>query len=302
MDYSRPSDRMHLALHGERDTYTIGEPIRPRLQAVNNTARVAELGRHFAFDWERLAFAEPDFVHLVGPGDTELLLPYRRDPAYFDPVAPIAVAVGGEAWQYLPLYAHVHLREPGEYSFWLDLGDDLGRVHESNKVGFRLAESEASAPPELLGLTLRSHKSSFAPTEPIDLEAAFANGSGRPLTFLRPQEDSLYGWVNPVYQFTVLDGAGRGLAMAPRSGTMATPVYDGSARFVVAPGGSHGEALRLPDFPDMRDPGGYRVRLTYIVRERAIGKAGVLLEDRMGWPEGTFTGRLESDELRIIIE
>jgi hypothetical protein len=139
-------------------------------------------------------------------------------------------------------------------------------------------------------------------TEPIDIEAIFTNKSDKPIIFLKPQEDSLDGWVNPVYQFTVVDNAGRSLALTLRCGSMATPVYNDSAQFIIASGGFYRQKVQLPLFPEMHKPGEYRVRLTYIVRDKAIGKGGVVLDKKMNWEKEVFVGRLESNEVTITIK
>jgi hypothetical protein len=296
------TNQISLVLHEERTVYSIGEPIRPKLQILNDTNHKIELVHGFLFDWEDLAFAKPNFVHLVRPNGTELALPYRRDKSYFDSINPISVEAGKEEWLYLPIYAHFHLRELGEYTFWLELLDNMGQLHDSNRISFRLIDVETSVPPEFIELAIQSRKSSYTTKEPINIEASFSNKYDKPLIFLKPQEDSFYGWVNPVYQFTVVDSAGRTLPLALRSGTMAIPVYDETTQFTVVPGESYVERLRLPDFPKMRHPGDYHVRLTYIVREKAIGKGGVVLERQMNWEEGVFTGRIESNEIIIMIE
>jgi hypothetical protein len=299
-----PSDhnQVRLVLHEARKVYSIGEPVRPKLQILNTTDQKIVLNKSFVLDWEDLAFAEPNFIHLVGPGGAELALPYRRDISYFDSINPISVDAGNEEWLYLPIYAHFHLRELGEYTFWLDISDNKGAIHYSNRIKFNLIDVDSSILPEFVELTIQPGKSAYSTNESINIEANFTNKYDMPLVFLKPQEDSFYGWVNPVYQFTVIDSGGRTLALALRSGTMAIPAYNETTQFAVAPGSSAIERLRLPDFPGIRAPGDYRLRLTYIVREKAIGKAGVVLDKQMNWGERAFTGRIESNELKITIK
>ena len=299
---SSGSNQVQLILHKERAVYSIGEPVRPKLQILNNTTQQIVLGHGFRFDWEDLAFAEPDFVHLVGPGGAELTLPYRRDQSYFDSNNPISVEAGKEEWLYLPIYAHFHLREPGKYSFWLDLSDPMGSLYHSNRINFKLVNVEASVVPESIELTIESGKSTYTAKEHVDIEANFTNRHDKRLTFLKPQADSFYGWVNPVYQFTVIDSAGRTLPLALRSGTMAIPNYDETTQITVATGSSYVQQLQLPTFPRMQQPGDYRLRLTYLVRREAIGKAGVVLDEQMNWNKEVFIGRIESNELKITIK
>jgi hypothetical protein len=296
------SDRVHLILHEEQSVYSIGEPFRPQLQIVNSTEQDIELGHYFVFDWQTLAFAEPNFVHLIGPDGTELALPHRRDDSYFSTAAPVRVQAGEEEWKYLPVYAHFHLREPGKYRFSLELLDNRGRSHSSNELSFELVDVAYSVSPEFVELATEPKQPSFEPVESVVVEAVFTNKFDQPLTFLKPQQDSFDGWANPVYQFTVTDSAGRGLALPLRSGTMAEPHYDASTQFTLEPGASYRQQLQLPSFPEMRFPGEYQVQLTYLVRREAIGKAGRVLDRQMDWPEEVFIGRLESDPLTLTLD
>jgi hypothetical protein len=294
-------DQLLLALHAEQAVYSIGEPIRLKLQISNNTGRRTVTGQGFVFNWEQLAFAEPNAVHLIGPCGIDLALPYRREQSSAASLKPIVVDAGREEWLYLPIHAFFRLRELGEYAFWLELTDDRGVVHRSNRISFQLVDVEASVAAGQVELTLQSGQSSVAASHlpPIGMEAAFTSKHLEPLIFLKPQEDSLFGWVNPVCRFTVVDGSGRVLAQPPRSGTMAIPAYNGSTQFVVPPGETRRQQLQLPGFDELRHPGKYRVRLTYIVRRNAIGKDGVVLEEPENWDKQVFVGRLESNEVTI---
>jgi hypothetical protein len=290
-----------LALHAEKASYSIGEPIRPQLQILNNTAQQIESGQGFVFNWDRLAFAEPNAVHLVGPRGTDLALPYRREQSSAAALKPIILKPGTDEWLYLPVHAFFHLRELGEYELWLELADDKGALHRSNHVSFQLVDVGSSVPAGQLELTLKSNSSSFATSRAPDIgvEAEFTNKHSEPLIFMTPQEDSFFGWVNPVYRFTVVDSSDRILALPRRCGTMRALLYNEAAQFVVPPGKTHRQQLRLPQFEELRQPGRYRVRLTYIVRATAIGKEGVVLEKRMNWDKRVFVGRLESNEVTI---
>ncbi|MDH4187265.1 MAG: hypothetical protein OEV08_09720 [Nitrospira sp.] len=292
--------KISLILHEEKTEYSIGEPIRPKLQILNKTSWKAEIGNGFIFDWERLGFSNPNCVHLIGPDGADLAIPYNRDKSYFNTINPISVDAGREEWLFLPVYAHLHLRKIGKYSFWLELLDNTGELHHSNRISFQLVSIEASVPTEFIELTLTSRKSSFAATESIDVEAIFANKHDAPITFLNPQVDSFYGWVNPVYQFTVVDDDGRSLALHSRCGNMAIPRYDDTTQFTVKPGEFHAQTLSLPSFSEMQNPGEYHVRLTYIVRDKAIGKGGVVLGKQLNWRADVFVGLLESNESKLI--
>ncbi len=253
----------------------------------------------FIFSEEKLAFAAPGGPHLLAPDGRDLLAPYRLTAA----VAPglgIEVEPGRDEHRILPLSRFADLRRPGRYRFWLELQDHAGRLHESNRVPFEITEVESVAPAGPIVLSL--HLPSPAPAPyPVEAEVRFENLSPEPVVILRPQEDSFDGWVNPAYLFTVTDGQGRLLPPAPRTGSMAEPVYDEDAFLHLPPGGSALLDLRLPLLPDLSAAGPVRVRLDYIVRQHAVGKLGVLLERRVIWPRNTFVGRLESNEASLAL-
>lgn len=288
---------VQVILHLEREEYSIGESVSPRLQVLNGKVSPVKISG-FAFDWDELAFSEPNAARLIAPDGQDLMLPYKQP---VDSGAGIVVQAGGEEWQILPISSHLHLRRTGDYSFQLELADDQGDVWQSNDVRFNLKDVEYSDSPDLVELTVDPQNPSFAATDPIHIHARFTNKAEETLTFLKPQDDSLDGWANPIYQFTVTDDVGRELPLARRSGTMATPKYSDDTQFTLRPGGSHAETLRLPVFPKMRKAGEYKVRLTYIVRENAVGKGGVVLDRSMNWPRGVFVGRLASNETTVKI-
>jgi hypothetical protein len=295
-----PLDRVRLLLHNDQPVCSITEMLRPRLQIVNDTDRPITFGNGFVFDWESLFFAPPNAVHLIDPESRDLALPYTNG-AHVRQNKPITVGPRAEEWLFLPIYALFHLRVPGRYTFSIELADDSGRVHKSNVVEFRLTDVEQTTPQDAVVLTLSAERGVWAVKEAVFVNASFANRTSRPVTVLEPQEDSFYGWVNPIYQFTVIDDVGRSLPLALRGGSMATPRYDEASRTTIAPGSSSQRQLRVPDFPLMRYPGQYRVSLTYVVRTTAVGKAGTVLETPANWPADVFVGRLESSEVSVTL-
>jgi hypothetical protein len=291
---------LQLILHAERARYSVGEPIRPKLEIRNDGDAPADLGPGLVFDWERLAFVAPSAVRLVGPDAVDMAAPYREAVAGPGNDHPLRVEPHSSEWLSLPISAHVHLVRPGAYTFAIELADRAGGVHRSNTLGFELVGADPPRPgPARLELGL-AH-TAVAPGERVELTAQFYNLADRPMVFLRPQQDSFDGWVNPSYVFTVVDREGRTLARALRSGSMAEPRYNAATQLAISPGGAASLLLALPAFPAMRRPGEYRVRLTYLVRDHAIGKAGVVLPDRMAWSPDVFVGRLESADVVVSV-
>jgi len=287
-----------VILHPDRDRYSIGQSIRPRLQLWNlNDADIEIPG--FAFDWDTIGFLPPNEVHLIGPDGQDRLAPYQEPGPFTD--APIRVQARSEEWLVLPISAHVHLREIGSYRFWLHLVTATGTAHTTRTLTFELRDLPSSVDPDRLELKIAPVRSPQPAGEPVVLVCQLTNRSPRLLRLLAPQEDSFDGWVNPVYQFTVVDASGRSLAMARRDGTMATPVYDDEHMFGIQPGGTHHMVLQLPVFPRMRAPGTYTVGLSYLVRDHKIGKGGSVLEPTMGWDDDVFVGRLESNRTTVVL-
>lgn len=294
------SNQFRIVLHSDREKYSIGESVRLKLQMVNSGTEPVTISG-FVFDWTRLAFSSPHASHLLDPRGTDLLRPfYQPSPVAGSP--SITVPGGGEEWLYLPITSHVRLQEPGNYSFWIELGDASGNLHKSNRINFSLEDVEYSVAPDLVDLSLRFLKPVWSPGERIEVEAVLHNKTNQPLIFLKPQDASFDGWVNPVYLFSVIDSEGRGLALAQPCGSMTTPIYDDDTTFRVQPGELFTQKLPLPVFPEMQKAGEYRVRLTYIVRNKAIGKAGEVLDKPMHWEPEVFIGRIVSSELTLTIK
>jgi len=292
---------IELVLYPERDQYSIGEAIRPRLQIkCNRNTSVAF--QNFAFTWDMLAFSPPSEVRLIGLNGQDLFLPYGVPSSALKHYPSIEVNPHTEEWLYLPISSHLHLRQPTTYVFSLQLADDAGVIHQANPIQFRLSDVESSIPSGRVALLLEPTQQSFPNAKAVELAVTVVNRWETPLIFLAPQEDSFDGWVNPVYQFTVLDSTGRSLPLARRSGTMSTPKYGKANEFRIEPSKSSRQILRLPVFRAMDYFGEYRIRLTYIVRRNAIGKGGIVLERNMNWTTDTFVGRLESNEVSVTIE
>jgi hypothetical protein len=292
---------IELILHPDRDQYSIGEAIRPRLQIMcQRDVQVAF--RDFAFTWDKLAFSSPSEAHLIASHGQDLLLPYRVPVGALSDYPPLEVGPNSEEWLYLPISSHLHLRQPTTYVFWLQLLDDAGMVHQTNQINFGLVDVESSIPTGRVELILDPVRQTFPNAQTVELTVVFVNRWETPLVFLIPQQDSFDGWVNPVYQFTVVDSAGRSLPLARRSGTMSSPTYDAAHEFRIGPSNSYRQVLRLPVFPDMTNPGEYRLQLTYLVRDKAVGKGGLLLDRNMNWSVDTFIGRLESNEVAVILD
>jgi len=298
---SDPAARLLLYPENPNDPlYSIGEYIGFDLQIVNNDKVPIEF-HEFAFDGIRLAFSSPNAAHLIGPDGQDLLLPYERFDTPYDYGSPVQVPPNSEEWSELVISNYLQLRQPGQYVFWLELTDNFGKMYKSNSVSFQLMDIEPSVSPDLIELTLSipSQNKALFFLERI-AEVTFTNNSGVPLTFLTPQDGSESAWVSPVYQFVIVDSSGRSLAMPP-SDVHGKPVYDETTQFTIPPGGSYRQQIGVPNYLEVQKPGEYQVRLTYLVRKHA-SSMGFVLDDLMDWDENVFIGRLESNQIKIVLE
>jgi hypothetical protein len=287
-----------LTLADARELYTVGEIIALGLH-INNDSDVPFVINNF--DFQRLVFAPPNAFHLLGPDGKDLLLPYSQTDGASNAISSTQVEAKGELWDYLPLSNYLHLRQTGNYTYWIELVDDEGKKYISNKINFSLMNPGASVPTTLVDLLLRPEELKFSDLAPdqVYLDAVLKNNSNVPLTFLKPQDGSLFNWIIPVYRFTLLDEIGRSLPLPPRSGTLPIPTYNEATMFTLQPGASFQQRLSPPFF--VQKPGEYKLDLTYIVYENHF-RMGTLSNESENWEEGVFIGMVKSNEITIIIE
>lgn len=290
-----------IILYSDTDVSLLGEPVRIKMQIINNNSETISISG-FRFDWEELTFFPPNSVHLLDPDKKELALPYECAPSDYEAISFIKVPAQGEEWFYLPLYRYFNFRKPGQYEFSLQLQDNKEKTFKSNIVYFTLKEDVTLLAPDKIDLKIEIQNKKVKTSEKIIITAVWTNQSTRTYTFLKPQDDSYNGWVNPVYQFIVKDSARRILPIALRSGSMATPRYDHSTMFSLKPESSFEQSLLFPIFPKMRQPGNYNIQLIYLVRKKQIGKGGKVLERDMAWDKDVFIGRIESNIITVQIE
>lgn len=295
---SSQAQAVQVILHLDRAQFLIGEAITPRLQITNNTGAPIRIGAGVRLSGSDWTWTPPNAVRLIGPDGSDLMQPYAQ-PNLSD--APIEIAPGSEHWQTLPLNAHLHLRTPGSYRLSVELAIEGDGVVRSDELRFELRDVVASLPPEQIGLEIAAPATIERWSGALQITATFTNHAAQPITLLKPQDDSYDGWVNPAYLFSVIDEAGRGLARALRSGSIGRPVYDDTNMITLAPGATWEQPLQLADIPALQPPGTYRIRLTYIVRDTAIGKGGAAIDQPLRWEPQVFIGRLESNELRITL-
>ena len=304
MDTNKSDDKgVQLTLFFDPKIVSIGEPIQPRLR-IRNTEIRSILIEGFEFDWDLIAFAKPNLASLIGPDGENFLLPYEVDESKAETsfkIPVIEIKPASDEWLFLPISNHLHLRQPGNYNFKIELVDESGAKFVSNSIDFTLVDVAPNSTSDHIKLELSSATTTYPNYRDVTLEASFTNNTDRPLIFLKPQEDSFDGWVNPTYQFTVIDERGRSLALARRDGTMATPDYSKAMQIEVKAGATYLQKIKLPVFPHVQTSGKYQISLTYLVRDKASGKSGAILDRPAIWPVGTFVGRLESNQISIQI-
>lgn len=297
-----PPEHVVLSLHQPKETLLLGEPVFVQLQ-VSNASRQTQVFGGFVFDHEHFAFAAPNEVNLVAPDGLDLAAAYRSDVSYFRSHPALEVAPGEDTWLRLPIHAHLQLLTLGRYAFGLALADDNGGLSRSNRVEFDVVDEMPDTMQQSIRLLIEP-SSEVVSAEALRTQAAqllvtFANISQRTVVVLRPQDDSGAGWVNPVFRVIVTDAAGRQLAHSPRCGTMAAPTYDAASTIRLLPGDTAQLRLPYPLVESMWRRDEYSVRLLYLVRDRAIGKGGTVLEQPMGWEPEVLVGHVVSNEIAL---
>jgi hypothetical protein len=286
---------LHLAK--DQEIYTVGEFIVLELQINNERESLLEISN---LRFSELAFSEPNSMHLLSPGGEDLLVPYKRKVNEIEQQSAIRINAKEEKWLYLRLSNYLHLRQPGQYEFWLEIEDSEGNRYLSNKIGFIILGIEPSVPSDEIELLLESRISQLSSLEPIYFKTRFTNKSDETITFLKPQDGSFFGWINPVYQFTIIDESGRSLPAPPRSGTLGFPTFNDQTKFTLLPEASFEQGLMLPSL-FIYNKGTYKIRLTYIVHEHDF-RMGILTDQVMNWEKDVFTGLLESNDITITVD
>jgi hypothetical protein len=281
--------------------YTIGEPIDLDIGINNSGNGRLAIGNFSAPPLYYFTFPKTFTFHLIAPDGQDLLLPYLQGAEQELP-PPLYIEPHGQLAFRIQLSWYLHLRELGEYRFWIELKDDQGTVIQSNRITFQLVNVESNISSSLIELTLDPSRPSFKFKDRLDMEITFANHTEIPLTFLKPHTWSFYGWINPIYEFTVSDELGRGLAIPQTDISESPPDYsDSTLRFTIPPEDSYGLSVHLPRYDAFQNPGIYRVRLAYIVRRNTL-LWGVPTEELLNWSSDVFIGRIESNEIFITIE
>jgi hypothetical protein len=278
--------------------FNIGEPLLFAINIENQGDPVVEI-INFASREHEIAFSNPDGLHLIDPSGQDLLAPYRNGDAnnLDQNGSPITIEPGQNYARALPIHTHLFLNEPGQYTFWAELEDSSGNMYKRNELQFDLIDINASAPSDLIDLTLMPDEISFHVGDRWDIQIAFTNNSTEPLTFLEERELSPTGLRNPIYRYVAGDETGRGLPLPSTD----FGAEDEITRFTLQPGESHQFSEHMPRFPDMRRTGVFKVQLTYMVRNNLI-EYGFVTDQPMNWEDDVFVGRLVSNEITVIIQ
>lgn len=276
--------------------FEIGAPLAFELVIENNSHVPVEF-HNFVVRYDKLAFFTPQQVHLIAPGGQDVLLPYnRRDTSSGELFRVEAQDIGGVI---LIVEQFLLLREPGDYSFWVELKDQTGESYRSSTLTFQLEEVEPSIPANLVELRLAPLQETYPLSENVAVEVTFTNLADVPITFLKPQDGSAYGWISPIYDFSTLNEHGQRLPL-PGGDLGLPPVYDETTMFTLEPGESSSFTDLVSGSGRIQNPGNYQVQLTYVVRTNKWGWR--VIEESINWDEDVFVGRLESNSIDITIK
>lgn len=296
---------MLLQLAPDKVQFEVGELLALRLSIENNSELPIKVDNAIWCNYQ-LAFVEPSVINLIGPSGHNLLQSYHVNALPDHDCATIMVESGSRFYSTIPLSDWVYMREPGEYHVWLELVDSLEERFRSNALTFEINASSGRVPQERIGLALDSEQMTYTIEEllnaQVGLELTFTNMHTETISILRPQGGSFINAVNPIYRIVVRDNMGRELRMIRATdANIGEPVYDETTTLSLPPGDSETLRIRMPHFPEMRQPGQYEVSLVYIVREHAVS-LGIVTNELMPWAPDIFVGVLESNsvDLKVI--
>lgn len=290
------------------DHRKVGMGVVYELQIINHQPFPVQFN-DFLVEGTFFAFTHPSAAHLFGPDGQDLLAVYSQESSVLEqPIVvdrkrgstieqfePLQVEANAESWQIFPLWQFAVLDQPGTYTFWVELEDNFGQLHQSNKVDFTLEGIEQSVLPEFLELEVQFERDRYTIAELpyVEFEYGFKNSSDETLLFLR----RLFFNVpiqSPVFQFIVRDEKGRMMPIW----LMEVPPYIDELEYIpLQPAQEHFQTDYLPYLPGMYTPGEYTVQLTYTVYENDI-----LSGKPLNWKENVFIGRLESNEVILTVE
>lgn len=295
---NRHSFSSTAVLSSQKSVFLVGEPIFLKLHLSNNSPKPVTLCKKFSFSWEQLKFSAPDRACLMSPQGEDLCAAYQ-DNAFF--CNPVVIKPHSDEWLILPISAHFFLKATGAYSFYVELTDEDNCQWKSNLLEFSLADDPECLLSTKYPLKITNAKSEFYQSEQIIVECSFFNQTTNPIAFIKPQVDSLDGWCNPTYRFTVVDQNNRSLIPAQRCGNMNENKYFDDSYILVLPDSCQKISCDLLRYPEMKTPGIYRIQLLYLVRKAVIGKSGTILDRFENWPDTVFVGMLESNTISIKI-
>lgn len=257
------------------------------------------------------AFSPPNAAHLIAPDGQDLFAVYSqespvnqqsavnaRDGAVIEQFDPLRVEANSDRWQSIVIGPYADLTQAGTYTFWIELEDNFGQLHQSSKVSFTLKDVNSSIALESLDIDLKFEKDIYKIEDLLNLdvgfEYGFRNKSEETVSFLRRLNFNT-PVQNPIFQLIIRDANGH---MIPKMGSDASSYVgiDELEYIVLSPGEESYQMDYLPHFPGMRKPGEYHIQLVYIVHENDL-----LSGEPMDWDENVFTGRLESNEAVITI-
>jgi len=287
-----------------KSSYEVGETIYYGLGVTNHTQDSVKL--YFVQCHHLLAFDDPLRLHLIAPNGTDLFAPYQGEVKSEIPkqCTPFVQIGPGEFWgQTINLLRWLQPRQLGTYRLWADYTGAAGQFYVSNMITFEIQAVPTTVPSQLVDLHIDFERPEYTLDDyPLSSTVTFTNHADQPLVFLKPQDGSDIGFVNPIYRYTVQDQSGRNLEVIAHDAGIGTPKYHAETMFTLPPEATYSQAIRLMYYPIMwEQPGEYQVQLTYIVRTKAI-KWGMVLDEPINWDEDVFTGVLESNVITLTIK
>ncbi len=275
----------------------------PRIRVICENPTAAPIGLQGPLGGSDWTLGRHGQLLITGPdGERRIVEPSLADCST-DARKPLAP--GESRTAHLWLARFVALTEPGTWEIAARFLDDQGRVVTTDPVRFEIDAPKAVAKAGLVVSIESKGDGSSSSLPPV--EVTFENRGESPVTFVKPLDGSLWGWLEPHYWFVVRDETGRIVPPGSRCGNHGG-AYTEETMVELAPGQKHVIETYLP--AQGLDGGRHTVSLYYIMSARpagrnapggfppAEGKGG----DLPGSAKHLVLGAVKSNELVLEIE